>query len=421
MAVPLSRALASFPIPGDTRERDYQLDKLNEVSARWPVMEMEATRALLESDDAVNAVLEYCDGSVELAHRGIMNLYKVVEVYEERVEGDVLESDPDGLRILPGDAVFDVPAEPESLWGKGQESLWARGEGLMLYAATGLGKTTMAQRVGLALTGIGPAEVLGYPVEPLRDGERLLYVAADRPRQAMRSLRRMVTEQDRETLHEKWRWEPFRQLDAMDPDAFLRICEREKARCLMLDSAKDLAGGPLKDEEPANRLVNAWQRCIANGIDVMLLHHPRKGQSADTPPTNVDEVYGSSNLTNSVGSVVVLYGGAGEGMVRFRQLKMPAEQISDMDVFIHYESGRLEKRDYRDLNSFLQHGGWVSVRQVASFMHAKSTDRVEEGEKKKTQRELDSLVEKDLVEFRKVGQAYEYRWKMSGVTLVEDL
>ena len=104
--------------------------------------------------------------------------------------------------LEPGGVVFDEPEIPDALWGQGSKVIAARGEPTMIYSPTGIGKTTLAQRVALAAIGIGDSKVLGFDVHPI-DG-KVLYVAADRSRQAKRSLRRMVTEDDRRILDAKW-------------------------------------------------------------------------------------------------------------------------------------------------------------------------------------------------------------------------
>ena len=55
----------------------------------------------------------------------------------------------------PGGVVFDVHAYPDALWGEGGRVLAAKGEPTIIYASTGMGKTTLAQRIGLAAIGLG--------------------------------------------------------------------------------------------------------------------------------------------------------------------------------------------------------------------------------------------------------------------------
>jgi hypothetical protein len=108
--------------------------------------------------------------------------------WEPGSEGDL--SDLAGLAsgYHRGGVIFDTPAIPTALWGSGSEVLAAIGEPTLVYSATGIGKTTLAQRIVLASIGIGPADTLGYPVRQI-DG-RVLYIAADRPSQAKRRTRR---------------------------------------------------------------------------------------------------------------------------------------------------------------------------------------------------------------------------------------
>jgi replicative DNA helicase len=100
---------------------------------------------------------------------------------------------------------LDAPSIVESVWGSGHESLWAKGEPFLLCGPDGVGKTTIAQQLALALAGIVDPSLLGLPVATV---ERVLYIAADRPAQAFRSMRRMVTEDNREPLKDRlliWR------------------------------------------------------------------------------------------------------------------------------------------------------------------------------------------------------------------------
>lgn len=96
-------------------------------------------------------------------------------------------------RLQLGSLVLDEPTGVPAVWGHGDEVLWPMGEPCLLCAPQGVGKTTLAQQVALARAEIaGRGELLGLPVTP--DTRRVLYIAADRPRQAFRSMRRMVDE-----------------------------------------------------------------------------------------------------------------------------------------------------------------------------------------------------------------------------------
>jgi hypothetical protein len=115
--------------------------------------------------------------------------------------GDVVSL---AARMLPGGSfILDGPSDVPSVWGNGQEVIWAEGEPFVIVGPDGVGKTTLAQQVALALVGIGPGKVLGFPVAPVKG--RVLYLACDRPAQARRSMRRMLAPEDRATADERIR------------------------------------------------------------------------------------------------------------------------------------------------------------------------------------------------------------------------
>ncbi len=94
--------------------------------------------------------------------------------------------------------ILDAEEEVPSLWGRDGEVLWAAGEPLQIVGPQGVVKTTLAQRLALHRAGVRDGDLLEMPVEV--SAGRTLYIAADRPRQAARSFRRMVAEADREAL-----------------------------------------------------------------------------------------------------------------------------------------------------------------------------------------------------------------------------
>ncbi len=96
---------------------------------------------------------------------------------------------------------LDAPDRVEAVWGAGTTVLWPKGEPTMLYGPDGVGKTSVAQQIVKALLGIGRPHIFGQPVE--QAAGKVLYLALDRPKQAARSLRRMVTEANREVLRDK--------------------------------------------------------------------------------------------------------------------------------------------------------------------------------------------------------------------------
>lgn len=243
----------------------------------------------------------------------------------------------------------------------------------MIYSPTGIGKTTLAQRVALAAIGIGDSRVLGFEVHPI-DG-RVLYIAADRPSQAKRSLRRMVTEDDRAVLDERWRFESKRRfrIDLDEPDRLYNHAERANAGLVVLDALKDVVG-KLSTDESGGAYNDAVQVCVANGVDVITLHHPRKAPSEGRSMLSLDDVYGSAWITAGQGSVIALQGVVGEGVAKWRHLKVPAEEVGPFDVEIDYDVGTVRTIGYRDALDYLDQVGieGATTRDVCTYITGKA-------------------------------------------------
>jgi replicative DNA helicase len=172
-------------------------------------------------------------------------------------------------------------SHPEPVWGTTKSIAWAEGESLLLNGPTGVGKTTLAQQLALGRLGIR-SKVLELPV--MADDRHVLYIAADRPRQAARSFRRMVDERDRTLLHERLRvWKgPLPCELVKHPEIILTMAEMFEAGTIIIDSLKDVA--PNLSEEDVGGAVNlATQLLVAEEIEVLALHHQRK-QSAGGGP-----------------------------------------------------------------------------------------------------------------------------------------
>ena len=166
--------------------------------------------------------------------------------------------------------------------GRDGEVLWAVGEPLQIVGPQGVGKTTLAQRLCLHRTGLCDGELLGMPVEV--SAGRSLYIAADRPRQAARSFRRMVAEADREALETGlivWRGPlPF-DLGRCERGDFMDfVSQWPEVSDVYVDALKDVAV-KLTDDEVGSR-VNADGAPAGAGIDV--LDHPRPPSRAVASP-----------------------------------------------------------------------------------------------------------------------------------------
>jgi replicative DNA helicase len=301
-----------------------------------------------------------------------------------------------------GGVIFDQPDTIDALWGNGEEVLAAVGEPTILYSATGIGKTTIAQRVALAAIGIGDPTVLGYDVKQIEGN--VLYIAADRPIQAMRSLRRMVTEQDRDILDQRWRWERHHRIRITpdNPNVLLDAAEAAEAPLLLGDSIKDLVSG-VSTDEGGLAYNNAVQACVANGVEVFMLHHTRKAGSDGRSLLKLDDVYGSTWIPAGAGSVIALNGTPRQGIIKLNQLKMPSEQVGPFDIDIDYPTGTLTTIGRRDLVKWIRHQGSATTIEAARYMTGK--DNPTAAEKKSISRKL-ARLEKDgeIVGTRSGGQ-----------------
>jgi hypothetical protein len=251
----------------------------------------------------------------------------------------------EAARVHDGaDFLLDLPPTPPAIWGKGDDILWARGEALMIAGPQGVGKTTIAGQLLRGIIGIG-GDVLGYPVEPTL--QRVLYLAMDRPEQARRNLSRMfvgdVEEYGREYLAEMlrfWAGPPPTDL-AADPEGLLRLAKQHGADIVFVDSLKDAAVGLSKDEVGAG-YNRARQLALAEGVQVVELHHTVKNGADGGKPNNINGIYGSTWLTSGAGSVVLLWGEPGDPIVDLVHLKQPMNEVGPLKVRHNRDTGLAE-------------------------------------------------------------------------------
>jgi replicative DNA helicase len=184
-------------------------------------------------------------------------------------------------------AADGVPA----IWGEGDAVLWAQGEPLMLVGPDGVGKTSLAQQLVRARLGLGRRTLLGLPVA--RTDGRVLYVAADRPPQAARSMKRMYQQGDEEVLRDRLvvHRGPL-DFDIVSKPFLLReyVQNIEGVNTVVLDSVKDIAV-KLSEDGVGGAVNIALQELVANDIDVLALHHQRKQQQNGGQPKALADVY----------------------------------------------------------------------------------------------------------------------------------
>lgn len=347
---------------------------------------------MLESD-ILGAELEAlgADGDtvIELIDHG-------ANLRRERIEA-TNGAEPTRARQLVNGATFvlDTSAEVEAVWGESDgRVLWASGEPLILVAPQGVGKTTFAQRLTLGRIGLCP-KLLSMPVAS--DERRVLYIAADRPRQAQRSFARMVSDVDCATLAERlevWRG-PLPFSVVAEPWRFVELCESAGAGTIVVDSLKDIASD-LSREETGQAIALAMQELVAAEIEVLILHHQRKAQSDNKSPKSLSDVYGSGWITAGAGSVVLLWGEPGDPLIELRHLKQPAEEVGPLKITHDQVRGLPTLQENSDIEDTLRRAGveGVTVADAAKLMFSKTTPTRNEIEK--ARRRLEGLVKRGL-------------------------
>lgn len=286
-----------------------------------------------------------------------------------------------------GAFILNQPPGVPAVWGHDDQVLWAQGEPLLIVGPPGVGKTTLIGQVVWARIGITD-QVLGYPVTP--SSSKLLYLASDRPKQIGRAFQRLATEADRETLDERlliWPGPPPADL-ARSPLTLLQMAHQAGADTIILDSLKDMAIG-LSDDETGAGLNQALQHCIADGIEICALHHQRKGQAGSKPKT-LEDVYGSTWITAGAGSVILLWGQAGDLIVELEHIKQPAAQVGPLTIEHDHDAGTSTIHAGFDMHRFLSHQPAGTTSSDAArqwFLHDPSTNEVQ-----KARRWLERLV-----------------------------
>lgn len=307
------------------------------VPEYWP--EDEAQEMLLEAAEECGLVAddgnEQCVATIRSGLRKGMNDWTAV-----RPESKGKEDEPslDWKLVSGADFILNTPEQTPAIWGTGHQVLWAEGEPLIITGPTGVGKTTIGAQ--LILGRIGQADsLLGFDLKP---GRKVLYLACDRPKQIARALRRTFKNIDPAVLDERLVFQqgpPPRDL-ARNPEMLLELAQRVGADTVVVDSVKDVAV-KLSDEETGQGLHRAFQLCIANDIEVVAYHHQRKkaGGSEATKPRTIDDMYGSAWIAAGAGSVVLIWGAAGDSRVELIHLKQPAEKVGPLNLLHNHAAG----------------------------------------------------------------------------------
>jgi len=297
-----------------------------------------------------------------------------------------------------GDWILDAPTEVPAVWGGASGTVaWAKGEPLMIVGPDGVGKTALLQQLALARIGLR-RRLLGMRVEA-DDDKPVLYIAADRPNQAQRSFRRMVTPDDRRLLNERlipWKGPlPFSLID--EPSLLAKWIAGIGAGTVFVDSLKDVALD-LSKEETGTRVNAAIQQVIADDIELCAAHHQRKAQQGAVKPRTLADVYGSRWLTAGMGSVLLLWGEPGDLVVELSHLKQPADEIGPLQLLHDHTQGRTTVTEEVNLLDLAEASGFdgLLVNDAAKVIFG--TEQPNRNQTEKARRKLENLVDQGLLE-----------------------
>lgn len=296
------------------------------------------------------------------------------------------------------DGASFITAEPDTIpaaWGSGDQVLWANGEGLMIVGPDGVGKTTLIQQLALARIGLRDS-LLDQPV--VTTARKVLYIAADRPRQAARSFSRMVSEFDHDTLRERlivWRG-PLPFDITREPTALAALAQELDATDIFIDSLKDVAVDLSKDET-GGRVNIAFQEVIARSIEICINHHQRKeSRDGSGKPKRLADVYGSRWLTAGMGSVFCLWGEPGDPIVEFLHLKQPAEDVGPYDLIHDHRLGQTTIKASATFESILNEAGpaGITASNVAGKIYKK--EKPDDNEVERARRKLEKMIDQGV-------------------------
>lgn len=347
----------------------------------------------------ITAVLEQCFWE----HMPAAGVGEVWALHQERQDEKVRSEIQDryfrpfnGRASNGGDSLSRHTGPPPAQWGTGLDVLWVTGEPLMIEAGYGCGKTTLA---GLLVRAqLFGGDVLGYPVRQLTDGQKILYLAIDRPDQIGRSMARQFSQEQQNQIRDRLIfWEgPLPDDAAENNQLFVDLCEYHRADFVYVDSLKDAARG-LTEDRAAAAYQATRSALLATGRQLVELHHLAKS-GAD---------YGSVWLRAGAGSVLRLSGKAGGTTGALTHDKAPAHKVGTIKLSHERDTGEIRTTTTPETKASLEtwvagHRGGVTLIQAAEYLYD-SSERAAQARAKRALNRLTSSTG-PLIETREPGQ-----------------
>jgi hypothetical protein len=306
----------------------------------------------------------------------------------DQYDSSTTDSNPWG--IITGDRfILDQPKDVPALWGTGNKVLWSEGEGLMIAGVQGIGKTSLAAQLVRAMLGLSD-DVLGLPVKA--NGEPILYLAMDRPRQIARCFARQFSPEERDILHQLviFRPGPPPKDIARNPEILLTMATDLGARTVFIDSVKD-AALRLSDDEVGAGYNRARQYLLADDREMLDLHHTVKRNPTGGAVGSIEDIYGSTWLTAGCGSVVLLTGEPGDPIIKMRHVKTPAEEVGPWILIADEQTGAFSVDNQVDLMRLAARNGGITARNAAAALF--ETEKPTGGQVEKARRRLDQFAD----------------------------
>ena len=314
----------------------------------------------------------------------------LLDVNHRQGGGDGAAPDADSVEVLDGlDWIRKAPDHVPAVWGRGDKVLWSEGEYLLVTGPIGTGKTTLKHQLLAGRLGI-LEHVLGYPVKP---GERnVLLLALDRPPQIRRALRRVLHGADDATLRR------LKVVTALSADLAARpklladLVRKADADTTLVDSVKD-AAVKVSDDAAGQALAASFRYAIDAGSELVANHHHRKRTGENKKPDKLDDVYGSVWIPAGAGSVLCLWGQAGDPVVDLSHLKQPAADVGPLEVLHDHVHGTSTVKAQADAWSVLMSADLavgITVKQAAAEVYGR--EKPERNQTEKVRRDLERFV-----------------------------